>query len=310
MLTTLIIIATLSFHPILAAAVFLPPLWGSMLWVSPGAHIPPWNTAQGQGEKDVYSSFDYAATDRFLRGGMQPGDFFRFREGIFVVAWNRNGAALAVGDAVKLIAPVTGTLTSATAAILTDSGASFTVPVAPDGDPGLVGEFVFITSGTGAGQVRRILDNTATTLTVAKADPSLQLAATATPQAFGTTPDNTSHYSITSFDQVIGTASANDLVFGVCKGTPANNDIGIIQVAGPTLATCVGSTDALTAMGSVVASGTAKVLKGPTTAGETAADARTSCGYSFDAYASTAALRWIYLTAKNVIGACARQIPR
>ena len=95
---------------------------------------------------------------------------------------------------------------------------------------------------------------------------------------------------------------------GVALGAVADDEIGVIQVGGPVLAKCVGSTDALTALGTVVPSGTAGVLKGPTTAGETAADARLACGISISAYSGASALRLIYLTGNRVIGACAPKV--
>lgn len=281
----------------------------SIIYIAPGAHITPFNPYAGEGPQDLYASYSLAGGDMLLRAGFQPGDFFRYEEGIFMLAWNRSGGALAKGDAVKLYlndASRLATITSATNAVLTCSGASFDVPSSTS--LGLKGKLVWIITGTGIGQVRRILDNTATTLTVARYYPSLQLAATSAPEAFDTTPVNTDTLAVVGFDEVTKTAAATDNVQGVALGAVADDELAVIQVAGPALVKCVGSTDALTALGPVVPSGTAGVLKGFTTAGETAAEARLACGVSISAYSGATALRLIHLTGNRVIGACAPKI--
>jgi hypothetical protein len=55
--------------------------------------------------------------------------------------------------------PETGTTSSATPTTLVDSGKSWT----PDA---LIGKYIIITDGTGVGQVRKILDNDGTSVTV------------------------------------------------------------------------------------------------------------------------------------------------
>lgn len=281
----------------------------AMPYILPGAHISPYNPFAGEGESDLFSGYSVATADRLQRAGLQPGDFFRFREGVFTLAYNRTGSALAVGDAVKSYqqaAARLATVTAGTRAVITCGAASFDVP-SSSGDPGLIGKFVFIITGTGIGQVRRILDNDATTITVSKYMPSMQLAATdaSNPNAFTTAPANGDTISIVGFDEVTKTAAAGERVHGVSLGAWADKALGIFQVAGPCLAKVVGSTDAATALGPLVSSSTAGVLKGPTTAGETAAEARLACGVSFDAYAGATALRFVFLHGTRILGACA-----
>ena len=68
-----------------------------------------------------------------------------------------------------------GTATAGAASTLTDGGKSWTVN-------GYANQVVYITGGTGAGQLRNITSNTGTVLTVS--------------DAWGTNPDNTSTYQI------------------------------------------------------------------------------------------------------------------
>lgn len=69
-----------------------------------------------------------------------------------------------------------GTASSATSTVLTDSTKAFTVDA-------FIGEYLRIVYGTGAGQMLAITDNDATTITVA---------------AFATTPDSTSRYEVST----------------------------------------------------------------------------------------------------------------
>ncbi|WP_328997348.1 hypothetical protein OHA18_23110 [Kribbella sp. NBC_00709] len=74
-----------------------------------------------------------------------------------------NGEAM-VGDGIK-VPTGGGALTavdSATSNTVTPSGATFTLHTLTDP----VGSYVFVVAGTGAGQIRRVVDNTTTTLTV------------------------------------------------------------------------------------------------------------------------------------------------
>lgn len=281
----------------------------TMIWISPGAHIAPFNPFSGDGPQDLFGSYSIAAGDVLLKGGIQPGDFFRYEEGLFLAAWNRSGGALAKGDACKAYlnaASRLATITAATNAVITCGAASFDVPSSTS--LGLKGKFVWIITGTGIGQVRRILDNTATTITVARYYPQLQIAATSAPEAFDTTPANGDTIAIVGFDEITKTSAVGDNFTGAALGAVAADELAVVQVAGPALAKCIGSTDALTALGSVVPSSTAGVLKGPTTAGETAAEARLSCGISISAYSGATALRLVFLTGRQVIGACAAKI--
>ena len=278
----------------------------ALIKILDGIHASPYNPFAGEGESDLFASYAPATADRLTRAGISAGDYFRFREGVFLLAYNRSGSSTAVGSAVTWYQAASGTITSATAAVITCSGASFPVPDA-SGTPGLVGKLVYIKTGTGTGQVRRILENTATTITVSKYMPSIQLAATdsTNPNALTTVPANGDTLIVVGFDDVKKTTAVTDNVSGVALAVTTDGSLGIFQVGGPVLALVVGSTDATTALGPVVPSATAGTLKGPTTAGETAAEARLSCGVAFDAYSGAAALRLIFLTGKTLIGACA-----
>lgn len=281
----------------------------AMIKILDGAQISPYNPFAGEGESDLFASYAPATLDRLTRAGLSPGDFFRFREGVYMLAYNRSGSSTAVGNSVcsyQAAAARVATITSATAAIITCSGAAFDVPDS-SGGPGLIGKLCYIKTGTGTGQVRRILDNTATTITVSKYMPSIQLAATdsSNPNALTTVPVNTDTLIVVGFDEIKKTTAVTDNVVGVAMAITTDGSLGIFQVGGPVMALVVGSTDATTVLGPVGPSATAGTLKGPTAAGETAAEARLSCGVAFDAYAGAAALRLIFLTGKNVIGACA-----
>lgn len=93
------------------------------------------------------------------------------------------GGAPAVGDTYVIELPQ-GTASSATVSTLVDSGATWTVNIYSNCD-------VLITSGTGAGQKRRIASNTATTLTLAAA-----VTGNANTGNWTVTPDATSVYKI------------------------------------------------------------------------------------------------------------------
>lgn len=93
------------------------------------------------------------------------------------------GGAPTVGDGYIIELPQ-GTATSATTSTLVNSGATWTVNIYSNCD-------VLITSGTGAGQRRRIASNTATTLTLASA-----VTGNANTGNWSVTPDATSVYKI------------------------------------------------------------------------------------------------------------------
>lgn len=284
----------------------------TMLVIKDGIGASPFNPFQNEGEQDLFANYSLATADIFLKAGLQPGDFFRYNEGIFQVAFNRSGSSTAKGNSMTVYwndASRIATLTAgSTAALLVASGAAFDVS---DGTPGtgLNGKFVEVKTGTGTGQVRRILDNTATTITVSKPQFSLPGSTAATaPEAFDTTPVTNDTIAVFGFDELKKTTAATDMVQGVALGVVADDQLGVFQVAGPALALIVGSTDAVTALGPIMPSGTAGVLKGFTTAGETAADARMACGIALSAYSGASGLRAVFLTGKNVIGACAPKI--
>lgn len=94
----------------------------------------------------------------------------------------------------KATATVTGTATSGAASTLTDTGESWSVNAYAA--TGAAGWMVAITGGTGINQIRSILSNTATVLTVL--------------QPWDTTPDSTSTYAI--YNQI---ANTHPVVSGV-----------------------------------------------------------------------------------------------
>lgn len=84
-----------------------------------------------------------------------------------------------------------GTASAGAATSITDSSSTFPVD-------GLAGKYVWITGGTGEGQIRQIATNSATALTVS--------------QAWGTNPDNTSTYIVRDYKlsqfEVVASATA------------------------------------------------------------------------------------------------------
>lgn len=314
----------LSFNPALAVlgyvagiklgvetAQFASPLLATIIWMNPGIHVAPWNPFAGEGEQDAFLNFDVQAVDRFLYAGLQPGDFFRFQEGIFQLAYNKNGSALAQGDIVKFsVTHATLTVTAATADLLTIGGGGMTADA-------LVGKFVFVKTGTGIGQLRRILENTTTTIRVARYYPSLNLAAASAPDAFDTVPVNTDTVSVIGFDEVVKTAGITDVVQGVSRGAITDTRLGVIQVAGPCLAKVDGTVanSGVTALGLLVPSATAGVAKGVNTLAAVLADVdlrvtetRLAFARAFDAHTGATGLRHIFLFGSQVIGACAPKI--
>lgn len=257
--------------------------------------------ALGSGVRDALRDGSGMTLAQLRAGGSaHPGMVFPFRGGLFQVVQNVGGSALAEGDAVVYpygAAGYSGNLTAASTKAVLTTDDTFTKNA-------LVGtkdlpSWVFITAGTGVNQRGYIYKNSdasgASTITVAEKDPSLNKAATAVPDAFDTAPDATSDYSVVVPFQVAKSAAVTDFVVGVAMHTLADGQYGIIQIAGPALVKCVGSTDALSAGGVVVPSATAGVAKGQTTAGITAAEAARVFAVSFDAYTGAAALRHVNL---------------
>ena len=60
-----------------------------------GIHVAPFNPFAGEGESDLFASYAPATLDRLTRAGISPGDFFRYREGVFMLAYNRSGSSTA-----------------------------------------------------------------------------------------------------------------------------------------------------------------------------------------------------------------------
>jgi hypothetical protein len=98
------------------------------------------------------------------------------------------GFGTGVGMNVRTQQTFTGTATSGSTTVLTDTGATF-----PTTNGGLTGFVLEITGGTQSGNSRRIASNTATAITVAS--------------AFGGALDNTSVYRVWYFDPINNAAT-------------------------------------------------------------------------------------------------------
>lgn len=106
-----------------------------------------------------------------------------------------------------------GTATAGGASTITDSAVTFPVD-------SLAGKYVYITDGTGAGQVREITTNSATVLTVSP--------------AWSTTPDNTSEYIVRGYklsqfevvEAATATSGANTSITNSAGGYTASSLIG------------------------------------------------------------------------------------
>ena len=263
--------------------------------------------------EDAFRAVDIAAADVFNKLGIEYGEKFPYENAIYQVV--RAQETLAKGDLVKLnigtatrLGTVTNTVAPSAAAIVS----SFNLVTGDVTNPSKsVPSFLFITSGTGLGQRRRILNNTGSTsspanyLTVAERFDSLNLAATSAPDAFTTVPANADGLSIIAPFEVIKTASVYDNVQGVAMGAATAGNWTVICVAGLALVKCVGSTDALVAYSPIVASATAGTAKGrmavPGTATLAMQEAGAAIGWAVDAYAGASALRHVWLSGCSAI---------
>jgi hypothetical protein len=277
-----------------------------------GIHQPAFYPSFGEGFEDAFRNVDIAQGDIFLKLGLSMGDKFVYENAIYQVV--RARATLAKGDWVKLNyggATRLGTVAAAPAASKAVIGSSFNLAAGEIENPEKsVPSFVFITSGTGIGQRRRIKRNTASTDTPANAitvaDPDYSItafqSAIAAPDAFGTLPVTGDGLSVICPWEVIPTASANDLAQGVAMGAATSGNFTVILVAGLGLAKCVGSTNALVSGAGIVISGTAATAKGlyTTNAAFTdstiqAQESRSIVGYAIDAYSGASALRHVWV---------------
>jgi hypothetical protein len=166
---------------------------------------------------------------------------------------------------------------------------------------------VFIDSGTGIGQLREILKNDTTTLTVAQKTHGLpQIAASSNPDALGTITDGTSTYSIVCDWEVEMTSGVTDLVGGVALGAVTDGNFTIIVEESPHVLFMVDGNDAgktAAAAGAlIVPSATAGVANPHTEAGITALEASRFFGQLYDIYTGAAALRHGRLFSRFAIG--------
>jgi hypothetical protein len=282
-----------------------------------GIHQPAYFPAFGEGYEDAFRNVNIAEADIFLKLGLSKGDKFFYENGIYQVVVNRSGGTITKGSWVKLFfggATRLGTVAAAPAATKAAIASSFNLTrdqlVNPEK---AIPSWVFITSGTGIGQRRRIRENTDSTdasanlITVSKAEFWLPLYQdpTVAPDAFGTAPATGDGLSVICPWEVIPTAAAYDFAQGVAMGDFSDGQWGVICVAGLALAKCVGSTDALVAGKPIVISGTAGVAKGQvgTPANATAAmqEASSICGYAIDAYSGASALRHVWVSGESAI---------
>lgn len=182
--------------------------------------------------------------------------------------------ACTAGDCVTILQPdVTQTnLTAATATTsttVTDT-ATFTNQRYNGGRE----EYYYSTNaGTGAGQTRQILSNTADALTIDAAPDT----------ALDTTTDGVTYspYRVELSD------AANERVTGVCLGAITASQFSWIQQKGfCPLVQFAGDTDPSVAHEGIVSSGAAGVAKGFTSGGTTADEADKAFGYALYAYAA------------------------
>ncbi len=133
--------------------------------------------------------------------------------------------------------------------------------------------YVFTTGGTGPGQSRRIVSNTATVLTL--------------DTAWTTAVDATTTCIITSPYAVNLTTGAAQHVVGVAVVAVTNTNTAWFQIRGKCqLVRCVGTTDPTILHRSVMSSSTGGACKGPTAAGITATEAEMSFGFALAAHAA------------------------
>ena len=254
------------------------------------------------GRNDAHKGANLSYSD-ITKLGLELGQFACY-EGAIYRAVRARGALTGEGYILKTYANAAGRTGTATAA--STKAVMVTADTLVKGD--LKGGRVWRPSGTGSTEApRNIVDNNdaagASTVTVAKRVSHLNRAATTAADGFDTAPDGTSTYNLHCDWEVVETSGVGDTVVGAALGAVTDGNLTIILVESPyALIRCVGSTDALTALGTLVPSATAGIAKGFTTAGETAAEARLSFGSPYDAYTGASALRVCRLFGKFAIG--------
>lgn len=254
------------------------------------------------GRKDAFKGANLSITD-IAKLGLELGQYACY-DGAIYRAVRARGALTGEGYILKQYANAAGRTGTATAA--STKQRMVTADTLVKGD--LKGGRVWRPSGTGTTEGPRvILDNNdaagASTVDVSRRVAHLNRAATSAADAFTTAPDGTSTYNLHCDWEVVETSGVGDYVIGAALGAVTDGNLTIIVVESPyAVIRCVGSTDALTALGTLVPSATAGVAKGFTAAGETAAEARLSFGAPYDAYAGAAANRVCRLWGKFAIG--------
>src|SRR5581483_8141995 len=195
-----------------------------------GIHQPAYYPAYGEGYEDAFRNVNIAEADIFLKLGLSKGDKFFYENAIYQVVVNRSGGTIAKGTWVKLNfggATRLGTVAAAPAATKAAIASSFNLTADQLSNvEKAIPSFVFITTGTGIGQRRRIRKNTGSTDTSANlitvAEPEFWLPAyqdpTLDPDAFGTAPATGDGLSVICPWEVIPTASAYDFAQGVAMG--------------------------------------------------------------------------------------------
>jgi hypothetical protein len=242
----------------------------------------------GDGKHEAFQDGFVSDAD-FKKLGAEPGHIFTYRQGgvvrTYQILRNRTAATLNIGDVMKLYAGAgarIGAVTASTAAVTTTDDTF----VLND----LAGGLVFTVGGTGLGQVRTILKNSAaagaSTVTIAEYDRSLNLAATASPDIWDTTPDVTTTYSAVCPWEVTRTTAATDQAMAVAIAPVPQDNWGIFQIAGPALVRCIGN---VAGKGLVLGFGitphaTAGAAVGVTSAGITGPEAAAQFGIALDAY--------------------------
>jgi len=171
----------------------------------------------------------------------------------------------------------------------------------------LAGGLVFLNAGTGVGELRPIEDNDDTTslstITVARKRGTYPGETVAdSPDNFVALPDATTDYVSFVPWEVVETSGVGDYVVAWALGAVTSGNWTIVLEQGYGLVRAVGSTDALTAGGPLVPSGTAGIAKGFTTAGETAAEARLAFGQALAAYSGASAVWFGHLFGRFRIG--------
>jgi hypothetical protein len=253
------------------------------------------------GRHDAHKGANLAPAD-IAKLGLELGQY-GYYDGSVYRAVRARGALTGEGYILKTYANAAGRVGTADAA--STKAIVQTADTLVKGD--LKGGKITIDGGTGLGQMRNIIDNNdtagASLVTVAKRVASLNRAAITGAQAFDTALDGTSTYNLHCDWEVVETSGVGDTVVGAALGAVTDGNLTIILVESPyAWIRCVGSTDALTALGTLVPSATAGIAKGFTTAGETAAEARLSFGSPYAAYTGASAIRMCRLFGKFAIG--------